>query len=72
MIMSWLSHSAEPNLAKAVVHPKTTYQVREDFKDQFPEKKKKALAIYQIQKSLTSLSQGTMTVSTYYTKLREQ
>ena len=33
-------------------------------------KKKKAPAIYQIQKSLASLSQGTMTVSSYFTKLK--
>ena len=31
--------------------------------------KKKAPTIYQIQKSLASLSQGTMTVSSYFTKL---
>ncbi|KAK3002667.1 hypothetical protein RJ639_019973 [Escallonia herrerae] len=68
MILSWLTHSVEPDLAKGVIHAKTAYQVWEDFKDQFSQKN--APAIYQIQKSLASFSQGTMTVSTYFTKLK--
>lgn len=68
MILSWFTHSVEPDLAKGVVHAKTARQVWEDFKDQFSQKN--APAIYQIQKSLASLTQGTMTVSTYFTKLK--
>ncbi|KAK2994361.1 hypothetical protein RJ640_017873 [Escallonia rubra] len=68
MILSWLTHSVEPDLAKGVIHAKTAYQVWEDFKDQFSQKN--APAIYQIQKSLASFSPGTMTVSTYFTKLK--
>ncbi|KAK3031955.1 hypothetical protein RJ639_037116 [Escallonia herrerae] len=68
MILSWLTHSVEPDLAKGVIHAKTAYQVWEDFKDQFSQKN--APAIYQIKKSLASFSQGTMTVSTYFTKLK--
>ncbi|KAK2995291.1 hypothetical protein RJ640_013500 [Escallonia rubra] len=55
MILSWLTHSVEPDLAKGVIHAKTAYQVWEDFKDQFSQKN--APAIYQIQKSLASFSQ---------------
>ncbi|KAK3011222.1 hypothetical protein RJ639_012374 [Escallonia herrerae] len=58
----------QSDLAKGVIHAKTAYQVWEDFKDQFSQKN--APAIYQIQKSLASFSQGTMTVSTYFTKLK--
>ncbi|KAK3014114.1 hypothetical protein RJ639_010293 [Escallonia herrerae] len=68
MILSWLTHSVEPDLAKGVIHAKTAYQMCEDFKDQFSQKN--APAIYQIQKSLASFSQGTMTVSTYFKKLK--
>ncbi|KAL5785997.1 hypothetical protein ACOSQ2_002115 [Xanthoceras sorbifolium] len=68
MILSWLTHSVEPDLAKGVVHAKTALQVWEDFKDQFSQKN--APAIYQIQKSLATLSQGTMTISVYFTKLK--
>ncbi|KAK3018141.1 hypothetical protein RJ639_004595 [Escallonia herrerae] len=56
MILSWLTHSVEPDLAKGVIHAKTAYQVWEDFKDQFSQKN--APAIYQIHKSLASFSQG--------------
>ncbi|KAH7576747.1 hypothetical protein JRO89_XS01G0140800 [Xanthoceras sorbifolium] len=38
MILSWLTHSVEPNLAKGVVHAKMARQVWEDFKDQFSQK----------------------------------
>ncbi|KAK3006152.1 hypothetical protein RJ639_015495 [Escallonia herrerae] len=55
MILSWVTHSVEPDLAKGVIHAKTAYQVWEDFKDQFSQKN--APAIYQIQKSLASFSQ---------------
>lgn len=68
MILSWFTHSVEPDLAKGVIHAKTARQVWEDFKDQFSQKN--APSIYQIQKSLASLSQGTMTVSAYFTKLK--
>ncbi|KAH7560623.1 hypothetical protein JRO89_XS10G0056000 [Xanthoceras sorbifolium] len=38
MIISWLTHSVEPDLAKGVIHAKTARQVWEDFKDQFSQK----------------------------------
>jgi hypothetical protein len=59
----------EHDLAKAVVHAKTVHQVWQDFKDQFSQKN--APTIYQIQKSIASLSQGTMTISNYYKKLKD-
>jgi hypothetical protein len=68
MILSWLTHSVEQDLAKGVIHAKTAHQVWKDFKDQFSQKN--IPAIYQIQKSLASLSQGTMSVSTYFTKIK--
>ena len=52
MILSWLAHSVEPDLAKGVVHAKTANQVWEDFRDQFSQKN--APTIYQIQKSIPS------------------
>jgi len=68
MILSWLKHSVELDLFKGVIHAKTACQVWEDFKDQFSHKN--IPAIYQIQKSLASLSQGTMLASTYFTKIK--
>ncbi|XP_024031879.1 uncharacterized protein LOC112094638 [Morus notabilis] len=68
MILSWFTHLVEPNLTKGVIHAKMARQVWEDFKDQFSQKN--APAIYQIQKSLASLSQCMMAVSAYFTKLK--
>ena len=68
MLLSWFTHSVEPDLAKGVIHAKTARQVWEDFKDQFSQKN--TPAIYQIQKSLAFLSQGKMTVLAYVTKLK--
>ncbi|XP_059654512.1 uncharacterized protein LOC132301259 [Cornus florida] len=44
MILSWLTHLVEPDLAKGVIYAKTAHQVWEDFKDQFSQKN--APAIY--------------------------
>jgi hypothetical protein len=38
MILSWLTHSVEQDLAKGVIHAKTAHQVWKDFKDQFSQK----------------------------------
>jgi hypothetical protein len=38
MILSWLAHSVEHDLAKAIVHAKIVHQVWQDFKDQFSQK----------------------------------
>ncbi|CAL0299281.1 unnamed protein product [Lupinus luteus] len=63
-----MAHSlSRTRFSQMGVQAKTTDQGWEDFKDQFSQKN--APAIYQIQ-SLSSLSQGTMTVSTYFTKLK--
>lgn len=65
MILSWLAYYLEINL-KGVVHAMTAHGVWENFKEQFSQKN--APTIYQIQKPIASLTQGTMTVSAYYTQ----
>ncbi|KAL3537638.1 hypothetical protein ACH5RR_001004 [Cinchona calisaya] len=68
LILSWLTHSVETDMAEGVIHAKTAYQVWLDFKDQFSQKN--APAIFQIQKSIATISQGSMSVASYYTKLK--
>ncbi|KAL3513054.1 hypothetical protein ACH5RR_025771 [Cinchona calisaya] len=68
LILSWLTHSVETDMAEGVIHAKTAYQVWSDFKDQFSQKN--APAIFQIQKSIATISQGSMSVASYYTKLK--
>ena len=69
MILSWISHAVEPHLGKGVVHAETTHQVWDDFKHQFSQQN--APTIYQIQKKIASLSQGTRTVSAYFIELKD-
>ncbi|KAL3511008.1 hypothetical protein ACH5RR_030409 [Cinchona calisaya] len=68
LILSWLTHSVETDMAEGVIHAKTAYQVWSDFKDQFSQKN--APPIFQIQKSIATISQGSMSVASYYTKLK--
>ena len=68
MILSWLTHLLEANIAEGIIHAKTTQQVWVDLHDQFSQKN--APAIFQIQKSIATMSQETMIPSTYFTKLK--
>ena len=68
MIISWLTHSVEADIAEGIIHAKTTHQVWMDLHDQFSEKN--APAIFQIQKLIAMMSHGTMTLSAYFTKLK--
>ena len=68
MILSWLSHSIETEIVARVIHAKTARQVWEDLRDQF--RQKNAPTIFQIQKEIATMSQGTMPVVSYYIKLK--
>ena len=68
MIISWLTHSVEADIAEGIIHAKTTHQVWVDLHDQFSQKN--APAIFQIQKSIAMMSQGIMTLSVYFTQLK--
>ena len=68
MILSWLTHSVEPDIAAGMVHAKTARQVWEDLRNQFSQKN--AAAIYQIQKSIATITQGTMSIASYYIKIK--
>lgn len=68
LILSWLTHSVETDMAEGVIHAKTAYQVWSDLKDQFSQKN--APAIFQIQRSIATISQGSMSVASYYIKLK--
>ena len=70
MIISWLTHSIKADIVEGIIHAKTAHQVWVDLHDQFSQKKKKAPAIFQIQKSIAMMLPGTMTLSTYFTKLK--
>ncbi|KAG6401762.1 hypothetical protein SASPL_138627 [Salvia splendens] len=68
MIISWLTHSVEADIAEGIIHAKTSQQVWEDLRDQFSQKN--APAIYQVQRSIATITQGSSTVAAYYTKIK--
>lgn len=68
MIMSWLTHSVEADIAEGIIHAKTSQQVWEDLRNQFSQKN--APAIYQVQGSIATITQGSSTVAAYYTKIK--
>ena len=68
MILSWLLTSVDSDLADGVVYAETAREIWLDFEDRFSQGN--APRIFQIQKMISSHSQGTMSVSLYYTKLK--
>ncbi|KAF7138291.1 hypothetical protein RHSIM_Rhsim07G0134800 [Rhododendron simsii] len=68
MVLSWLLNSVEADLADGVVYAETAQEIWGDFHDRFSQGN--APRIFQIQKSISSHAQGSMSVSTYYTKLK--
>ncbi|KAF7143506.1 hypothetical protein RHSIM_Rhsim05G0070200 [Rhododendron simsii] len=68
MVLSWLLNSVEADLADGVVYAETAQEIWGDFHDRFSQGN--APRIFQIQKSIGSHAQGSMPVSTYYTKLK--
>ncbi|KAF7151476.1 hypothetical protein RHSIM_Rhsim02G0004200 [Rhododendron simsii] len=68
MVLSWLLNSVEPDLADGVVYAETSHEVWEDLRDRFSQGN--APRIFQIKKAITSHSQSSTSVSTYYTKLK--
>ena len=43
MIISWLTHSVEADIAKGIIHAKTAHQVWVDLHDQFSQKNAPAI-----------------------------
>ncbi|CAL5321219.1 unnamed protein product [Camellia sinensis] len=68
MVLSWLLNSVEADLADGVVYTDTAHEIWNDFHDRFS--LGNAPRIFQIQKSISSHAQGSMPISTYYTKLK--
>ncbi|CAL2246417.1 unnamed protein product [Prunus armeniaca] len=68
MVLSWLLNSVDSDLADSVVYAATAREIWQDFEDRFSQGN--APRIFQIQKMIVSHTQGTMSVSLYYTKLK--
>ncbi|KZV43138.1 hypothetical protein F511_07953 [Dorcoceras hygrometricum] len=68
MVISWILNSVPGDIADSLMYMQTAEEIWSDLYDRFHESN--APRIYQIKKLLSGLQQGSMDVSSYYTKLR--
>ncbi|KAM1033353.1 hypothetical protein TB2_036345 [Malus domestica] len=68
MILSWLLHSLEPDLAESVLFSTTAKAVWDDLRERFSQSN--APRIFQLNRDLATISQGTSSVSAYFTRLK--
>lgn len=68
MVSSWLLNSVSKELAESVLYIDTTAGIWKDLIDRFSQGN--GPRIFQVQKPISSLSQGHHTVTTYFTKLK--
>ncbi|KAI5332290.1 hypothetical protein L3X38_022419 [Prunus dulcis] len=68
MVLSWLLNSIEPDIAESVLYSSTAQEIWEDLKERFSQLN--APRIFEIQRTIASLSQEQMSVAVYYTKIK--
>ncbi len=68
MVLSWIINSVSKDIAASVIYLNTAKEIWFDLKERFSQKN--GPRIYQIQKSISTLSQENLSVSAYYTKLK--
>ncbi|XP_019234924.1 PREDICTED: uncharacterized protein LOC109215337 [Nicotiana attenuata] len=69
IVLGWIMSSVSKKLVTGIVYAKDACRVWEDLKERFD--KINASRIYQLHKEIATLCQGTNSVSTYFTKLKE-
>ncbi|KZV37633.1 hypothetical protein F511_38248 [Dorcoceras hygrometricum] len=68
MVISWILNSVTRDIADSLMYMPTAREMWIDLHDRFHESN--APRVYQIKKMLNGLQQGSMDISSYYTKLR--
>ncbi|KAH0723558.1 hypothetical protein KY289_006602 [Solanum tuberosum] len=68
IVLSWLMSTVSEKLLSGIVYATTAYTVWEDLKERFD--KVNRMRIHQLHREIHTLSQGTDSVSTYFTKLK--
>lgn len=69
MVISWLLHSVEKDIAESILYCKTTSLIWRELSSRFSRTNRTRL--YQIQRELASISQGNQSVSAYFTRLKK-
>ncbi|XP_070675660.1 uncharacterized protein [Malus domestica] len=68
MILSWLLHSLEPDLAESVLFSTTAKVVWDDLRERFSQSN--TPCIFQLNREIATISQVTSSVSAYFTRLK--
>jgi len=68
MVLSWILNSISKDITASVIYLNTVQEIWLDLKERFSHKN--GPRIYQIQKSISTLSQENLSISAYYTKLK--
>ncbi|XP_055831009.1 uncharacterized protein LOC129900060 [Solanum dulcamara] len=68
VVLSWIRNAVTPGLLSSIVYAGDAHKVWSDLKERFD--KINGAHVFQLHKEIHSLTQGTMTVTEYYTQLR--
>uniref|UniRef100_A0A2N9HIV2 Reverse transcriptase Ty1/copia-type domain-containing protein n=1 Tax=Fagus sylvatica TaxID=28930 RepID=A0A2N9HIV2_FAGSY len=68
MVISWLLNSLSKDIASSVIYANTAREIWDDLKERFAQGN--GPRIFEIQKSISTLSQDQSSVSNYYTRLK--
>ncbi|XP_075475432.1 uncharacterized protein LOC142506154 [Primulina tabacum] len=68
MVISWILNSVNREIADSLLYLSTAQEIWSDLRDRFQQSN--APRIFQIKKLLNGLQQGSMEISTYYTRMR--
>ncbi|KAH0732493.1 hypothetical protein KY285_003442 [Solanum tuberosum] len=67
-VLSWITNSVSKELANGLMFSSNAHSVWKDLKERFD--KRNLTRIYQLHRVISTMSQGTLTVSEYYSRLR--
>ncbi|XP_068331558.1 uncharacterized protein [Pyrus communis] len=68
LVKTWLVNSISPEIQSSIIYCDLAYQVWEDFKERFSQTNN--MQLYHIESAIHDCTQGTITVSSYFTKLK--
>ncbi|XP_075091495.1 uncharacterized protein LOC142171704 [Nicotiana tabacum] len=69
IVLSWIMNTVSPYLLSGIVYASNARAVWEDLRERFD--KVNRMRIYQLHREIATISQGTDSISTYFTKLKK-
>ncbi|XP_070054974.1 uncharacterized protein [Nicotiana tomentosiformis] len=69
VVLSWIMNSVRPDLLSSVLYASDVHKVWEDLKERFD--KVNGFRVLYLHKEIHTLTQGTMIVTDYFTKLKD-